>query len=235
MSNKIILIIPAYNEESSICKTIESVIRAKYDYIIINDGSIDHTTKILEENGYNHINLITNLGIGGAVQTGYKYARNLNYDIAVQFDADGQHDVDSVQDLIQPIINQEANFAIGSRFINKSKSNFKSSFLRRIGIRLISNIIHLFSRQRIYDTTSGFRAVNRDIIHYFAEHYPREYPEPVSDFELIKLGYHFTEVPVKMHERTGGKSSIHSWKSAYYVINVLLSILTLQIRIRHHD
>ncbi|MBR2839999.1 glycosyltransferase family 2 protein [Candidatus Saccharibacteria bacterium] len=235
MNQKIILIIPAYNEESSIKQTIESISHTKYDYIVINDGSTDHTATILEENHYHHIDLIMNLGIGGAVQTGYKYAREMGYDIAIQFDADGQHDVDAISDLIQPIIDQSADFTIGSRFINKSQTNFKSSFLRRIGIRLISNIIYLFSRKRIYDTTSGFRAANNKVIEYFAEHYPREYPEPVSDFELIKLGYRFTEVPAKMHERTAGKSSIHSWKSAYYVINVLLSILTLQIRIKRHD
>lgn len=228
--NKIILIIPAFNEEKSIKDTLELVAKTGYDYVVINDGSTDNTEQILSENNYNHINLCFNLGIGGAVQTGYRYAFENNYDIAVQFDADGQHDAESIKDLIQPIIDGQADFTIGSRFIKKNSSSFKSSFLRRVGIRLISNVIFLFSKTRIYDTTSGFRAANKKVIMYFTENYPKEYPEPVSDYELIKFGYKVAEVPIKMHERTAGKSSIHSWKSAYYVINVLLSIFVIKLR-----
>lgn len=227
-NSKILLIIPAHNEEASIKKTIESI--KNYDYVIINDGSTDQTEQILIDNNYNFISLCFNLGIGGAVQTGYKYAFENGYDIAVQFDADGQHDANSIKNLIQPIIDGKADFVIGSRFIQKNSTNFKSSFLRRVGIRLISNVIFLFSKTRIYDTTSGFRAANQKVIAYFAKNYPKEYPEPVSDYELIKLGYKVAEVPVKMHERTAGKSSIHSWKSAYYVINVLLSIFAIKLR-----
>ena len=228
MAKKVLLIIPAHNEEASIQKTVESI--KNYDYIIINDGSTDQTEQILIDNHYNFISLCFNLGIGGAVQTGYKYALENGYDVAVQFDADGQHDANSIKDLVQPIINGEADFTIGSRFIRKNSENFKSSFLRRVGIRLISNFIFLFSRTRIYDTTSGFRAANKEVITHFAENYPKEYPEPVSNYELIKLGYKIKEIPVKMHEREAGKSSIHSWKSAYYVINVLLSIFVIKKR-----
>ena len=227
-NSKILLIIPTHNEEASIKKTIESI--KNYDYVIINDGSTDQTEQILIDNNYNFISLCFNLGIGGAVQTGYKYAFENGYDIAVQFDADGQHDANSIKNLIQPIIDGKADFVIGSRFIQKNSTNFKSSFLRRVGIRLISNVIFLFSKTRIYDTTSGFRAAKQKVIAYFAKNYPKEYPEPVSDYELIKLGYKVAEVPVKMHERTAGKSSIHSWKSAYYVINVLLSIFAIKLR-----
>ena len=228
MTKKILLIIPAYKEKNSIEKTVNSI--KNYDYIIVNDGSVDNTEQILINNDYNYINLCFNLGIGGAVQTGYKYAYENDYDIAIQYDADGQHDIESIKNLVEPIINNEADFTIGSRFIKKNSNNFKSSFLRRVGIRLISNIIFIFSRKRIYDTTSGFRAANKDVIKYFANHYPKEYPEPISDFELIKLGFKIKEVPAKMHERTAGKSSIHSWKSAYYVINVLISIFIIKIR-----
>ncbi|MBQ3293263.1 glycosyltransferase family 2 protein [Candidatus Saccharibacteria bacterium] len=228
--NKIILIIPAFNEEKSIKDTIELVTKTGYDYIVIDDGSTDKTEQILSENNYNFVSLCFNLGIGGAVQTGYRYALENNYDIAIQFDADGQHDIESIKDLIQPILDNQADFTIGSRFIKKNSSNFKSSFLRRIGIHLISNVIFLFSKNRVYDTTSGFRAANKKVIKYFTENYPKEYPEPISDYELIKFGYKVTEVPVKMHERTAGKSSIHSWKSAYYVINVLLSIFVIKLR-----
>ena len=225
---KILLIIPAHNEEASIEKTISSI--KNYDYIIINDGSTDKTEQILMNNNYNYISLCFNLGIGGAVQTGYKYAYEHGYDIAIQFDADGQHDAESIQSLIKPILDHKANFTIGSRFIQKNSTNFKSSLLRRIGIRLISNVIFLFSKTRIYDTTSGFRAADKKTIAYFADNYPQEYPEPISDYELIKLGYKIKEIPVRMHERTAGKSSIHSWKSAYYVINVLLSIFIIKLR-----
>lgn len=231
---KILLIVPAYNEEKSIKHTVDNIIAAGYDYVIINDGSTDKTKTILAENDYNHIDLITNLGIGGAVQTGYKYALKCNYDIAIQFDADGQHDLSSIPSLIEPIIQDKADFVIGSRFIKKSGNNFKSSFMRRIGIRLISNIIFIFSRKRIYDTTSGFRAGNRKIIRLFANDYPLEYPEPISEYELIRMHYRLSEVPTTMHQRTAGKSSIHSWKSAYYIINVVLSIIIISLR-RKHD
>lgn len=232
MKKQILLIIPAHNEEKSIQETIETVLKSGYDYIVINDGSTDKTQIILEKLNANHINLCFNLGIGGAVQTGYKYADENNYDIAIQFDADGQHDANSIKNLAKPIIDGNADFVIGSRFINKNQTTFRSSFMRRVGIRFISNIIYLFSKKRIYDTTSGFRAANQKIIAHFATNYPKEYPEPVSNFELLKLGYRVTEVPTKMHERAAGKSSIHSWKKAYYVINVLLSILIINIR-RH--
>lgn len=224
---KTLLIIPAYNEEDNIETTIKKISN-KYDYIIINDGSTDNTKNILEKNNYNHINLIRNLGIGGAVQTGYKYALKNNYDIAIQFDADGQHDCNSIEKLIKPIKDGEVQFTIGSRFISNDE-NFKSTKLRQMGIKLISNEIKLFSNTRIYDVTSGFRAANKDIIKKFANKYPSEYPEPISNFELIKEGYKVKEVSVKMHERKGGKSSIGSWKNFYYMFNVMLSIFIIKI------
>ncbi len=227
---KTLLIIPAYNEEDSIVSTVKDVINSGYDYIVINDGSTDKTSNILEQHHYNHVNLISNLGIGGAMQTGYKYAHDHGYDIAVQFDADGQHLTKEIDKLIAPIIAGKADFTIGSRFIDKNHSGFKSSALRRVGIRLLSYLIYSLSRKRIYDPTSGFRAASKDIIASFASDYPKEYPEPISDYELIKKHYKVTEVPVSMKERTGGKSSIHSWKSAYYVINVFISILIIALR-----
>ena len=199
---KTLLIIPAHNEQDSIENTLQKVISAGYDYVVINDGSMDKTAKILNQNNYNHIDLLFNLGIGGAVQTGYKYAYENNYDIAIQFDADGQHDITSIKNLIAPIEENKADFTIGSRFIDKKSDNFKSSIFRRIGIKLISNVIFIFTKKRIYDTTSGFRAANKKIIKYFSENYPCEYPEPVSDFELLKLNFKVKEVSTKMHKRT---------------------------------
>ena len=183
---KILFIIPAYNEEASIKSTIDFILSYHYDYIVINDGSTDNTTAILEKHHYNHLNLISNLGIGGAVQTGYKYAYEMDYDIAIQFDADGQHDISYIDKLIEPIMKHQANLVIGSCFVDKSNKNHRSSKSRRLGIRFLSNIIRLFSGKRIYDPTSGFRAADRQVIERFAKNYPLKYPEPVSEFELIK-------------------------------------------------
>lgn len=232
---KIILIIPAYNEEKNILKTCNSIdkfnqkSKIKYDYIVINDGSKDNTKKVLTDNKIPHINLIRNLGIGGAVQTGYKYAYENDYDIAIQFDGDGQHDVSYVKNIIDPIINKKANMVIGSRFIRKDKENFNSSFSRRIGINLISFFIKMKTKRRIYDTTSGFRAVDKDIIKDFSDNYPTEYPEPISTVEILLKGYNVDEVSVKMKAREAGKSSIGSWKNVYYMINVILSIITIKV------
>ena len=228
---KILLIIPAYNEEENILKTCKQIIehnkknKIKYDYVVINDGSKDNTEMILKSNNLNYISLINNLGIGGAVQTGYKYAYKKDYDIAIQFDGDGQHDVSYVEKLIGPIINGKANMTIGSRFIDKNSSEFKSSAMRRVGINLISFAIKLKIKFKVFDTTSGFRAVDKNIIKLFSEDYPTEYPEPISTVNVLNKNYKVLEIPVGMNEREGGKSSINSWKTVYYMINVILSIL----------
>lgn len=231
MNPKILLIVPTYNEEASIQRTITSIIDAGYNYIIINDGSTDSTKQILEQNHYSHINLPSNLGIGGAVQTGYKYACENNYDIAIQFDADGQHDISYIENLLAPIVNKKANLVIGSCFIDRNAKNQRSSKIRRLGIHFLSNVIYLFSRKRIHDPTSGFRAADKKVISYFANNYPLEYPEPISNFELLRSNkISVKEVPVKMNRRTGGKSSINSWKTIYAGFNVLLSIAILSLR-----
>lgn len=234
--SKILLIIPAYNEEENILNTYKSIVdynkknKSNYDVVVINDGSKDQTEDILVENKINHIKLIHNLGIGGAVQTGYKYAYENGYDIAVQYDGDGQHDVNYVKNIVEPIINDKADFVIGSRFIKKDKNNFNSTFSRRIGINLISFFINLVTNKKVYDTTSGFRAVNKEIIEFFANDYPSEYPEPITTTQLLQKKYRLKEIPVKMKARVGGKSSIGSWKNAYYMINVIISILTVDAR-----
>lgn len=228
---KVLLIIPAYNEEKNILTVYKNICdynkkaKTKLDVVFINDGSVDATEKILCENKINHIKLIQNLGIGGAVQTGYKYALYNDYDIAIQFDGDGQHNVNYVEALIKPILEENVDMTIGSRFIDSSSSEFKSSFLRRVGIKLISSCIHFKTRVRIYDTTSGFRASNKNAIAMFAIHYPLEYPEPISSVDVILSGMKVKEVPVSMNERLAGKSSINSWKNVYYMVNVVLSIL----------
>ena len=231
-----LLIIPAYNEQDSILSTIRTIDTSLYDYIVINDGSTDNTLKILAENHCQHINLCFNLGIGGAVQTGYKYAFENDYDIAIQYDADGQHDISYINQLIKPIVNHQANLVIGSCFVDKSTKNHRSSKMRRFGIHFLSNVIKVFSGKRIYDPTSGFRAADRKAIEHFANKYPLEYPEPVSNFEVLKsTRLKIKEIPVKMNKRTAGKSSISSWKTLYAGLNVLLSIIIISFKRSPHD
>lgn len=230
---KVLLIIPSYNEEENVLNNYKRIIKhnekykTNYDVIIVNDGSKDKTEKICKENNIPYISLIHNLGIGGAVQTGYKYAYEHDYDIAVQFDGDGQHDVRYVENIIKPIKDKKADMVIGSRFIDKNSSEFKTSRARRIGIKLISFFIKIITKKKIYDTTSGFRAVDKKLIERFASNYPVEYPEPVSTTEVLRLGYRVEEVPVSMNERENGVSSIKAWKNVYYMINVILSIVII--------
>lgn len=233
---KILIIIPAYNEQDNIVDTYQSIVeynkknKSNYDVIVINDGSTDDTQKKCIENNIPTIHLIENLGIGGAVQTGYKYAYDNNYDIAVQFDGDGQHDINYVSTIIEPIIKNKAAMVIGSRFIDKNISDFKSTSTRRIGIHLISWLIKSITGKKIYDTTSGFRACNRKVIKYFKSNYPTEYPEPITTVEILKKKLKVVELPTKMKERKNGKSSIGSWKNVYYMFNVFISILAIGLR-----
>lgn len=233
---KVLLIIPAYNEESSILKTLRSIenYNKKHhtlDILVVNDGSSDGTEAILKKHDVPHITHKTNLGIGAAVQTGYKYALQKKYDYAVQFDGDNQHDVNYIKKIIAPLINGTADLVIGSRFVSKNSKkddNFQSSFARRMGIKLISGAIRQKTGQRIHDTTSGFRAANRSTIEFFARKYPRKFPEPISAAELILNGGVVAEIPVKMKARDGGKSSIHGIKNIVYMIDVLSAILRLK-------
>lgn len=223
------MIIPAYNEEANIVKTVRSVIEYgskcnfQLDYIVINDGSTDNTSLVCKKNNIKYIDLIQNLGIGGAVQTGYIYAYKKDYDIAVQFDGDGQHDINSLHNIVVPIIEKKTDFVVGSRFI-EGRSNFKSTFMRRIGIKWLSLAIKLCAGTKIYDVTSGFRAANRKAIQLMAKDYPVDYPEPESIVYLLKNGVDISEAQVNMFEREGGQSSIHSWKTIYYMIKVTLAI-----------
>ncbi|OFI47931.1 glycosyl transferase family 2 [Floricoccus penangensis] len=229
---KVLLIIPAYNEEKSIQNTVKMVEDFKdenklpftLDYIVINDGSKDGTEKILDDNKLNHIDLVQNLGIGGAVQTGYLFASRNRYDVAVQFDGDGQHDIASIEDVVSPILSGQYDFTIGSRFIEENAENFKSSKARRIGINLISYAIKFVTGNKIYDTTSGYRAANKSVIRYFSKNYPMAYPEPESIVRLMKHGYKVKEVPAHMFERAEGESSISAFKSVTYMMDVLTSI-----------
>jgi len=232
MNKKVLFIIPAFNEEANILKAVQSIHQenAEWDILVINDGSTDQTGQICKDHQIPVINLVMNLGIGGAVQTGYIYAHRHHYDIAIQFDGDGQHEISSVYDLIQPILDDKADFVIGSRFIDKKRDNFQSSSLRRIGIRIISAFIWVLSGKPVLDPTSGFRAANKKVIEFFATYYPTEFPEPESNLMLNRKKFRTQEIYARMHERQGGTSSIRTWISAYYMINVCFSLVVTSLR-----
>jgi len=222
---KKLIIIPAYNEEDNLKKLINNIKKyaPSFDYIIVNDCSTDNTAEVCRVNNYNYISLPINLGIGGCVQTGYKYAYQNGYDYAVQVDGDGQHNPEYLKSLMDKILEENIDFVIGSRFIEKS--GFQSTLSRRIGITFLSKLIEFTTGTEVKDVTSGFRLGNREIIKCFAKSYPRDYPEPESIVTLKRKGFNIVEVPVEMLERQSGTSSIKSMKTVYYMVKVSLAIL----------
>lgn len=222
---KTLIIIPAFNEEGSIEKVVNNLIEKfpQYDYLIVNDGSTDGTKNICSGNGYQVVNLVINMGIGGAVQTGYRYARDNHYDIAVQIDGDGQHDVRFLAEMIRLIEENKADVVIGSRFVEKE--GFQSSQIRRVGINFLSILAWLLTGVRIKDITSGYRVINQKFIKIFAEDYPSDYPEPEAMVIAAVHGGRIVEYPVVMKERENGESSITLKKSVYYMIKVTLAML----------
>lgn len=226
-----LIIIPAYNEEENIEKTVESILKdsSGFDYVIINDCSTDRTKEICEQKGYNIVNLPINLGIGGAVQTGYKYAVRNNYDMAVQVDGDGQHDPVFLEKMAEYLEEHNLDMVIGSRFIEKQ--GFQSSGLRRIGIRFFTWLIKLLTGATITDPTSGLRMIGSKVLQIFAEDYPKDYPEPETVVTIIRRKMKVEEIPVIMREREGGVSSISMKKSVYYMIKVTLAIIIERIRV----
>ena len=227
---KKLIVIPAFNEESNIEKTVTAIQKNAqgFDYVIINDCSTDRTKQICAEKGYNVVNLPINLGIGGAVQTGYKYALERDYDVAVQVDGDGQHDPEFLNEMADYLMENELDMVIGSRFI--AKEGFQSSKLRRVGIVFFSKLIKLLTGTLITDPTSGLRMIGRNTMALFAADYPRDYPEPESVVAVIRRNMKVKEIPVVMKERQGGVSSISLKKSVYYMIKVTLAILIERIR-----
>lgn len=226
---KVLVIIPAYNESENIVNTVNTLCSTcpDVDYVIVNDCSTDNTAEICIKNNFNFISLPINLGIGGGMQTGYRYAMENNYDIAIQFDGDGQHNAEYIRDLIKPIEDNEADLVIGSRFINKE--GFQTSSMRRIGIRFLGFVLKIFGRVKITDATSGFRAASKDVISFFARNYAQDYPEPESIIAAKLSGFKVKEVPVVMNERTAGVSSISRLKSIYYMFKVTLAISIYRI------
>lgn len=230
---KTLIIIPAYNEQDAIGRVVENIkqnIDIETTHIcVVNDGSTDNTLKILNEiQGIIVLDLIQNLGIGGAVQAGYVYAFKNNYDIAIQIDGDGQHNPIYIKDMIKKLDEEKLDMLIGSRFCEKTK--YKQTFMRMFGINIISYMIKLLSGNRIYDPTSGYRVVNKEIIQLFSKNYPYDYPEPSTNLQLKLMKKNILEVPVEMNLRETGKSSIHFLKSASYMVKVCLTLIIMKFR-----
>ncbi|MFO7671941.1 MAG: glycosyltransferase family 2 protein [Bacteroidales bacterium] len=224
---RLLIIIPAFNEADSIEDLLDEIETVKLplqvDTIVINDCSTDHTSSILKRKNVPHINLPVNLGIGGAVETGFKYALINHYDYAVQVDGDGQHQPAEILKLYEAMVGSSSDIIIGSRFIKYD--GFQSSTARRIGIRIFKGLIKSLCGINISDATSGFRLYNRKSIEFLADKYPDEYPEPESVVILHLNGFTISEVSVSMRERKKGKSSIRTLSGFYYMMKVSLSII----------
>jgi glycosyltransferase involved in cell wall biosynthesis len=234
---KVLIIIPCYNEEVAIKPLLKEINRINLDDFIIttlpiNDCSKDKTLLSIQSFSTDYLDIPINLGIGGAVQTGFKYALENNYDIAVQLDGDGQHPPEELIKILQPFLSENVDVVIGSRFINKQ--GFQSSQIRRVGILFFTQLNHVLFGIKIYDSTSGFRAINKKALKVVVNNYPDEYPEPESliTFHLNQLN--ILEIPVNMKERIGGVSSISTLNSLYYMIKVSLRIIVKYVNYKKH-
>ncbi len=223
---KILVIIPAYNESGNIQRTIQEVLALSFGVtaLVIDDGSLDATAAVAKKAGARVISLPFNLGIGGAVQTGFQYALKAGFTIAVQVDGDGQHDVSCLKNLLEPVVEKKADMTIGSRFI-PPYVGYRSSFVRRIGINFFARLISFLTGCKVTDPTSGFRAFNFKLIKAFAAHYPHDFPEPEAIVVAKRLRTEVLEVPVKMRKREHGDSSIRYLRTLYYMIKVTFAIL----------
>src|SRR5205814_9419717 len=221
---KRLAIVPAFNEEASVGRVIDELreFDPGFEIAVVDDGSTDRTAGVAADRDAHVIRLPFNLGIGGAMQTGYRYAFEHGFDVAVQVDGDGQHDPAELPKILEPLLDGEADLVVGSRFAGGGA--YRSTAVRRIGIRIFASVVSAVVRQRVTDTTSGFRAVNRKGIALFAADYPHDYPEVEATVMCVKHKLRLTEVPVAMRERSGGQSSITAIRSVYYMTKVLLAI-----------
>jgi glycosyltransferase involved in cell wall biosynthesis len=223
-------IVPAFNEAGSIGVVIDEIRAADpaLDVLVVDDGSVDDTCDVAARHGAEVVRLPFNLGIGGAVQTGFRYAAGLGYELVVRVDGDGQHDPAQIALLLPPVLGDEADICVGSRFAGPG--GYRSSATRRLGIRLLARTVSLLTGQKLTDTTSGFQVLNRRAIELFAEDYPHDYPEVEAAVMLHKHRLRLVEVPVTMRERAAGVSSITALRSVYYMAKVLLAVLVGMLR-----
>jgi len=219
-----IAIVPAYNEERNVARVIDEL-RAfdpGLDVVVVSDGSRDRTAEVAAERGAHVVELPFNLGIGGAVQTGFKYAHEHGYELVVRCDGDGQHIPAELPKVLEPVLAGEADIVVGSRFAGGD--GYRSSATRRVGIRLLALVVSAIAKQRVTDTTSGFQALNRKALDLFAADYPHDYPEVEGMVMLIRHRLRLREVPVSMREREHGQSSITALRSIYYMAKVLVAL-----------
>jgi glycosyltransferase involved in cell wall biosynthesis len=230
---RVLAIIPAFNEERSLPAVVAGLRRyaPNVDVCVVDDGSTDGTAEVAGALGATLLSLPVNLGIGGAVQAGYQWARDHGYDVAVQVDGDGQHDAAFLPVLVEAVTSGRAGLAVGSRFAGPRVAGaFRSTWARRAGIRYLSWMLRLRCGARVTDPTSGFRAAGRAAIDLFARSYPSDYPEPESIAIAARAGLTITEVPVRMGQRLHGESSISAWRSFYYLVKVSLALVVLPTR-----
>jgi glycosyltransferase involved in cell wall biosynthesis len=219
-----IAIVPALNEEHAIGALIAEIqgVDPGMEVVVVDDGSTDRTARAAASAGARVVALPFNLGIGGAVQTGYQYALAHGFDLAIQVDGDGQHDPREIPQVLAPILDGSADLVVGTRFVKGG--GYRGTRMRRVGIRIFAAIVSLLVGQRVSDTTSGFRAVNRKALRLFAANYPHDYPEVESIVLLSRHRLRMVEVPVQMRVRETGNSSITALRALYYMIKVLLAL-----------
>jgi glycosyltransferase involved in cell wall biosynthesis len=226
-----VAVVPAFNEAGAIGLVVDEVraFDSSLDVVVVDDASTDDTAAVARAHGATVLSLPFNIGIGGAVQTGFRYAVERGYEIAVRLDGDGQHDASELSKLLLPLERGEADIVIGSRFVDDSGS-YNPPLARRMGIRVFARLVSLLGGQRVTDTTSGFVALDRIGIELFAEEYPHDYPEVEATLVALRSGLRLTQVQVEMRERETGSSSITFVRSLYYIVKVLLALLVASLR-----
>jgi glycosyltransferase involved in cell wall biosynthesis len=231
MSRRVVAVVPAFNEAGAIGRVVEEIhaFDPSFDVVVVDDGSTDATAAVAEASGASVVSLPFNVGIGGAVQAGFRYALAEGYEIAVRLDGDGQHDASELSKLLTPLERGEADLVIGSRFVDPGGS-YRPPLARRIGIRVFARLVSLLGGQRVTDTTSGFLALDRVGIQLFAAEYPHDYPEVEATLVALRSGLRLSQVQVDMRERETGASSITFVRSLYYVVKVTLALLVASLR-----
>jgi glycosyltransferase involved in cell wall biosynthesis len=227
----VVAIVPAWNETAAIGGVVDEILAfdPTIHVVVVDDASDDETASVAQRHGARVLPLLFNVGIGGAVQTGFRYARDEGYEIAVRLDGDGQHDASELGKLIGPVRAGEADLVIGSRFVDPG-GTYRPPFARRMGIRVFARLVSLLGGQKVTDTTSGFSAMNRAGIELFALEYPHDYPEVEATLVALRSGLRLTQVQVEMRERQAGTSSITFVRSLYYIVKVMLALLVASLR-----